>query len=58
MRQLNFKLRVMVPENPDLSEIEPESIEEYVGGLVNQVEHIISDQLPEGWYARIEDGNG
>ena len=67
-KYVTFTLRVKVPseiDNDTVVEIAEgaesddrpnDAILRYLGGFVNGVESQLSDQLPEGWYARINDG--
>lgn len=53
--QAYMRIRLMGPNDEDLPDGEhTEAIDEFLS-LTNEAESRISDQLPEGWYVKIED---
>ena len=52
-RIVTMSIRLMGPDDTNVED-RPDELSDFYG-LVNKAETEISDQLPEGWYVKIED---
>ena len=54
-RQQTMSVRLMGPNDADLTDEQHEEGVLEFERLCNDAEHTISDQLPEGWYVKFEE---